>query len=230
MRAQYITFTEPIFASLAGYRARLEEHPFLVAARAGEVPKPLLHEFAFHQLSDSILWVPMLALMRSKAHRSQRLQRALEENIGHETGAFCGRRDASHIALAIEMVRSLGLTAFEADLLTPTASLWMSDEFAAMSEPEIAGFLLGAETLVPLMFAAVLPAFQRIRGCDTRYLTEHVAVDGDEHAVWMTESVLEVIELYGPGAVPEVAKGMADAWDETREVPDELWRSRCASH
>jgi hypothetical protein len=79
------------------------------------------------------------------------------------------------------------------------------------------------------MFAAVAPCYARVAGCDTRYFTQHVAVDNDEHAQWMTESVAEVMVIYGPSALDTVIVGMRDAWEETREVPDHLWRRACAS-
>lgn len=97
-----------------------------------------------------------------------------------------------------------------------------------LPEPAIAGWLLTAETLVPLMFATIKPCFDRIG--DTRYFSEHIAVDADEHASWMAEAVADVVALYGPESVPIVSAGMADAWQETREVPDRLWERQCASH
>lgn len=228
MRVHLKQYTEPIFAELAGYRAQLVGHPLLTAARAGELSTRTLHEFAFHQYSDSILWIPMLAQMKATAHRSRRLRDAIEANIGHEAGLG----GTSHIELAVSFMRSLGireLTAFPTKTFTHSATLWLSDEFCAMSEPEVAGWLLVAETLVPLMFAAIEPSFAAL-GADTRYLREHVGVDTDEHSRWMAESVDEIVDLYGPDACPAIVAGMADAWQETREVPDALWRSQCASH
>jgi hypothetical protein len=229
MRYHSKQYTEPIFSRLADYRAQLNEHPCLVAARKGsELPKELLCEFAFHQYSDSILWIPMLSQMKSKATRSLRLCRAIEDNIRHEAGLG----SISHVTLAVALMRSLGivrLDAFPTQTFTQSASLWLSDAFAAFSEPEIAGFLLTAETLVPEMFAAFLPSFVTL-GCDTRYFREHIAVDADEHAMWMTEAVAEVVELHGEACVDQIVAGMEDAWQETREVPDALWGRRCASH
>ena len=224
MRMHLKQYTEPIFALLDEYRRLLVDHPLLTAPR---LSRTVLHEFAFHQYSDSILWIPMLAQMKSKATRSQRLRRAIEDNIGHEAGLG----GTSHVALAVDLMRSLGVRALDA-LPTRTfarsAELWLSDEFVAESEPATAGWLLVAETLVPAMFAAIAPQFAAV-GADTRYFTEHVAVDCDEHAAWMAESVEDVLELYGPTAMPEITAGMADAWQETREVPDALWELQCAS-
>ena len=220
MRIHLKQYTEPIFAELAAERAQLAAHPFLVAAR--ELPTTTLHEFAFHQYSDSILWIPMLAQMKSKATRSRRLHRAIEDNIAHEAGLG----GTSHVTLAAQLMRSLGicdLTPFPTRVFTHSATLWLSDAFARdFSEPEVAGWLLAAETLVPDMFAAVEPAFAQL-GADTRYFREHVAVDTDEHSAWMAESVVEIVELYGASSVEAITAGMRDAFAETLEVPDALW-------
>lgn len=169
----------------------------------------------------------MLAQMKSRAVKSSRLRKAIEDNIAHEAGLG----GISHVTLAAQLMRSLGirsLDSFPTDGLARTASLWLSDPFATMTEPALAGWLLTAETLVPEMFAVMAPCFEGVG--DTRYFIEHIAVDSDEHASWMAEAVADVVAIYGPSCVPAVLEGMADAWQETLEDPDELWRSRCASH
>jgi hypothetical protein len=128
------------------------------------------------------------------------------------------------------MMRSLGvrsLSEFPSETFARSATLWLSDEFASFAEPEIAGWLLTAETLVPLMFSAVVKSFDAL-GCDSGYFHEHVAVDADEHATWMAEAANDVVAHYGESSVPAILAGMEDAWLETREVPDQLWE-RCAS-
>jgi len=226
---QYKIETEPIFAELARYRATLIQHPLLIAAEEGELPRETLLQFAYHQYSDSILWIPMLAQMKSKATRSRRLRKAIEDNIAHEAGLG----GESHVTLAVRMMRTLGvrdLEAFPSDTFLRSATLWLTDDFASFDEPEIAGFLLTAETLVPLMFAAVARSYE-IAGCDARYFREHVAVDGDEHAMWMAEAVDDVVAAYGPSCVPSILRGMEDAFAETIEVPDTLWEgAQCVSH
>ena len=220
-------FTEPIFARLAVFGAELAQHPLLTAAQDGELSESTLYQFAFYQFSDSILWIPMLAQMKSKATRSPRLRQAIEDNIAHEAGLA----GTSHVTLAVALLRSLGnrsIDGFPGGTFGHSASLWLSDEFERFTEPEIAGWLLTAETLVPQMFAAFQPAFARL-GCDGRYFTEHVAVDTDEHASWMAEATQDVIDVYGPSCIPEIEAGMTDAWKETLEVPDVLWSRRCAS-
>nr|HEX4312850.1 iron-containing redox enzyme family protein [Kofleriaceae bacterium] len=217
--------TEPIFAALDGYRAELLEHPLLVAARSGPIERHLLDQFACYQYADSITWIPMLAQMKSRAARSRRLRTAIEDNIAHEAGLG----GVSHVTLAVRLLRSLGirdLRAIGSDALERTAALWLDDDFAELAEPALAGWLLVAESLVPVMFAEMLPHYAALAGADATYFREHVAVDSDEHAAWMAESVAEVVAIYGAACVPAVLAGMADAWTETREDPDALWRSR----
>jgi len=227
MRIHFQQLTEPIADQLDAYCSELLEHPLLAAARRNELTRTTLHHFAFHQYSDSITWIPMLAQMRAKATRSQRLQAAIRDNIAHEAGMD----GTSHVTLAVMLMRSLGLTdlsQFPVHTIAATASMWLSDGFAAFAEPEIAGWLLTAETLVPLMFAAMKPSFDPLG--DTRYFVEHIAVDADEHSAWMADAVADVIAIYGDDCIPLVRAGMADAWQETREVPDHLWGLQCASH
>jgi hypothetical protein len=226
MRLHFQQLTEPIASCLEHYCTELLEHPLLDAARTGSLTTTTLHQFAFQQYSDSITWIPMLAQMKSKALRSRRLQAAIRDNIAHEAGLD----GTSHVTLAVELMRSLGiqrLDDFPVDTFGRTAALWLSDAFVELSEPALAGWLLTAETLVPLMFAAIKPAFDPI--ANTRYFSEHIAVDADEHASWMADAVADVIAIYGSDCIPLVTDGMADAWAETREVPDQLWERQCAS-
>jgi hypothetical protein len=219
-------FTEPIFARLETYAAELTAHPLLTAATDGGLPNDVLIELAFHQFADSILWTPMLAQMRSMATRSRRLRRAIEENIAHEAGLA----GPAHVTLAVRLMRSLGVTTLSAlptSTFARSAELWLSPDFE-LAEPELAGWLLTAETLVPVLFDAVLPAFERLP-CDTEYFTAHVALDRDAHSAWMREAVMDVALLYGPECVPAVLAGMADAREETFEVPNDLWGRLCAS-
>src|SRR4051812_30955066 len=125
MNVEMKKFTEPIFAQLVVFGAELAQHPMLTAAQDGELSESLLFQFAFYQFSDSILWIPMLAQMKSKATRSSRLRRAIEDNIAHEAGLA----GISHVTLAVALMRSLGLTSLEGfptGTFHRSASLWVS--------------------------------------------------------------------------------------------------------
>lgn len=212
----------PILDLLEHYRTELARHPLLEAARRSELSTELLLELAVYPYTDSILWIPMLAQMKEQAIRSKRLRDAIADNIAHEAGLH----GTSHVTLAVRMMRSLGLREVGGAPFVTQATEWLGDDFALQSEPEIAGWLLVAESLVPQIFADVAPCYARIAGCDTRYFTEHVAVDRDAHARWMAESVADVLAIYGPAACDDILAGMRQAWDETIDVPDHLWRER----
>ena len=94
-----------------------------------------------------------------------------------------------------------------------------------LEEPAVAGWLLVAETCVPILFDAVLPSFERL-GADLTYFTAHVHIDADEHATWMAEAVEELAT--DEASSTSIVEGMAEAWAETIGIPDRLWRSRCA--
>ena len=222
------TTLQPVFDLLHTYHTELARHPLMEAARKHELSTEILLELAFYQYSDSILWIPMLAQMKELAARSRRLRAAIEDNIAHEAGLG----GTSHVTLAAAMMRSLGvrtLDAFPTSTFAKSATLWLTDAFATQAEPEIAGWLLVAESLVPQLFAAVAPCYEQLPSCDVRYFTQHVTVDTDEHARWMREAVAEVVQIYGAPSVELVVAGMTDAWQETIEIPDVLWRRACGS-
>ncbi len=223
MLTYYKQETEPIFSTLERYRTELLEHPLLVAAKSGQLERTTLIELAYYQYADSITWIPMLAQMKERALKSRRLRKAIEDNIAHEAGIG----STSHVTLAASLMRSLGVRSLDGlptEGITRTASLWLGDGFAEMSEPNLAGWLLVAETLVPAMFEVIASQYDGIS--DSTYFREHIHVDGDEHAVWMRESVEEVISIYGPTCIPAILEDMADARDEAHDDPNALWANR----
>jgi pyrroloquinoline quinone (PQQ) biosynthesis protein C len=211
-----------IFSQLAIYQEKFNIHPLFQEAKYGKLSASILKEFALYQYSDSILWVPMLSLMKSKVRRSDRFRRAIEDNIRCETGIG----NVSHITLARDLMRSLGVEALSHDhlcFLQESINFWLSDDFARFTEPMVVGWLLVAETLVPQMFSKMLPCFEEL-GCDVIYFKEHISVDVDEHSQWMSESVQDVLSLYGPESASEILQGMEEAWEETVEIPERLYQ------
>ena len=150
----------------------------------------------------------MLAQMKSKATRSRRLHRAIEANIAHEAGLG----GTSHVTLAAQLVRSLGirdLTPFPTRVFAHSATLWLTDGFAAdFTEPEVAGWLLAAETLVPDMFAAVEPVMRR--GLES----------GDPQVRKTTAEAL--------GKLPALARSLAESLKELLEDSDREVREAAA--
>jgi pyrroloquinoline quinone (PQQ) biosynthesis protein C len=210
-----------IFAQLSLYQEEFDAHPFFEAAKKNNIPDFLLREFALYQCVDSILWVPMLSLMKSKVIKSSRFRQAIEDNICCETGIG----NVSHITLAKDFNRSVGVELLRSEplsFLVKSVDFWLSDEFDSFTEPMVVGWLLVAETLVPQMFAKMMSSFEAV-GADSLYLREHVVVDVDEHSQWMSESVNDVLALYGPECIAEILAGMREAWEETVEIPNVLF-------
>ena len=197
------------------YTTLLAAHPLLEMAATGRLARPVADEFAYLQYVDSILWVPMLALMKERVSRP-RLLRAIAENLACEAGY----RGTSHVELARQFVESLGLFAPPPGCPVPdvvdTVTHW-----TRFPEPQIAGWLLAAETLVPLLFTRMRPSFASLPGADLRYLDEHVHVDSDDHAVWMKEAVAEI--LCSPSSLPAVLVGVDFGAREVFDVPDVLY-------
>src|SRR6185437_9820748 len=96
---------------------------------------------------------------------------------------------------------------------------------SALTEEEIAGWILAAEALVPHMFAMFLRAFERIKGSDLTYLREHISVDSDEHSQWMLEAARELLDR--PGTEERSFQGILDGLDigarVALSIPDALY-------
>jgi len=178
---------------VARLRDELESHPIARLCAMGTVPESILRDWARIQYVDSTLWIPMLALAKGQT-KSPRLLQALKANIRCEAGDD----GIPHVTLCREFVESLGEPTYYGNYqdYAPLAahSVGVMNALASMSEEEMAGWLMATETLVPTFFAIFRPGFARIPGADLRYLDEHIAVDSDEHAEWMNESVHELLK------------------------------------
>lgn len=208
--------------SIATIRARIDfyarvlsDHPLLVLARGGEVPREILLEFARVQYADSILWIPMLSLMKERA-QNPRLVRAIRENIADEAG----QTGVSHVELARRFIRSLGIADVAAGTMTPDV-VEMVSHWSRLPEPAIAGWLLAAECLVPILFEAMRVGYGVFPDANLRYLDEHITVDADVHSSWMREAILELLEDPGSGSM--VMIGVDFGAREVFDVPDGLY-------
>lgn len=206
-------------AQIADYVRMLSRHPVRTLAEAGRISRTLLEEFAKAQYVDSSLWVTMLSLAKGRV-RSKKLSEAITKNILCETG----HDGLPHITSCQRFVESLGIEATfgESHGYAPLAShaLRVMNAFDHGSEGIIAGWLLVAETLVPELFKMFRPAFLAIQGVDLHYLDEHIAVDADEHALWMMEAACE---LATEGNLIDVEIGIALGGRVLLSVPDALY-------
>lgn len=215
--------TSKITQRLSQFCHEFTNHGFFKFVQKNQLPISILKEFAFYQYSDSILWIPMLSQMKSKAVRSIRLKRAIEDNIRCEAGIG----GISHITMAKDFMRSLqikNIDEFPTETFARSASLWLSDEFEKFSEPEVAGWLLVAETLVPIMFLKMKEAYRHLPESSLQYFEEHIDVDSEQHSAWMMEAVEDVVKIYGKESINQILDGMMDAFEETKEIPNLLFR------
>lgn len=187
---------QEIRVRLRSYQQDMRGHPIGRVIRNEKLPQVIALEFATLQYIDSVLWVPMLALMKDRVS-SPRLRKALTDNLLCEAGAT----HTSHITLCREFVESIGILPSFGDYRDhselATHPVAVMNSVSALSEEEIAGWILAAETLVPDMFAMFLPAFEKISGSDLTYLREHIGVDSEEHSQWMLEAARELIAESG---------------------------------
>ncbi len=207
-------------AAVDFYRLQMRDHALKAVFHSPTVSKALLLEYAGLQYVDSVLWVPMLALMKDRT-RNPRLRRALTENILCEAGA----NHTSHVTLCMQFVRSIGVVpffgAFDRYSALANHPVEMMNAVSGMSEAQISGWALVAEAIVPDLFRMALPGFRRLPGVDLTYLEEHIVVDADEHATWMFEAAGEL--LAEGVCVDEILNGIHLGGRTALSVPDALY-------
>lgn len=202
------------------YIGQMQTHPLHEIFQNPNTPRKLLNEFAGIQYVDSVLWVPMLAIMKDRA-KNEKLHKALLDNLLCEAGA----NHQSHIVLCQEFIKSINVSPFFGNFHEYSSlsshPVQMMNAVSGMSEEQIAGFNLVSEAIVPSLFKMVLPAFKRIPGCDTKYFTDHITVDADDHAKDMMDAVTDMIEKgASTGAILE---GMHLSARTALSIPDSLY-------
>ena len=214
---------EAIVDLLERYLEQMKSHPLGEVLRASDVPRSLLVEFAGIQYVDSVLWVPMLAIMKDRA-QNERLVSALRDNLLCEAGASA----QSHIVLCQEFIRSVGVSPifgdFQAYSAAASHAVTLMNGVSGMDEGQIAGFNLVSEAIVPHLFRLVLGAFSRLPESKVRYLTDHITVDADDHAKDMMEAVESLLAADETGEVAgRILEGMHLSGRTALSVPDALY-------
>lgn len=175
------------------YHDQLENHPIKSLILKDLFSKDLALEFAKLQYIDSVLWVPMLALMKDRV-TNKNLHKALRANLMCEAGI----NHQSHITLCKEFLESIGIAPYMGDfeMLSGLAKqpVEIMNSVGGLSEAEIAGWILVAEALVPSLFRLFRPCFARMENADLKYLDEHIVVDSDEHAAWMYQAAKDLLQ------------------------------------
>jgi hypothetical protein len=200
------------------YEKQLKCHPIANYLNKSSVPEKILNEFAIIQYSDSLLWVPMLSLMKDRV-KNVRLKRALRENMLCEAGANA----ISHIELCRRFLESMGIDCGNLHINSDNLALSTAELsfITALNEAQIAGWILAAEALVPVTFALFRQGFAHVKGVDLTYLNEHIIVDTDEHSQWMKESALEL--LSESACFDEIITGIDIGGRVVLRVPDALY-------
>ncbi len=199
---------------------QMKTHPLHEAFAEARPSRQLIEEFAGLQYVDSVLWVPMLAVMKDRV-KNEDLYKALLDNLLCEAGAH----HQSHVMLCQQFIKSIGLSPFFGNFheysKVATQAVELMNGVSGMSEEQIAGFNLVSEAIVPHLFKMVLPAFEKTPGCDTRYLTDHISVDADDHAAAMEKGVKSLLK--NGASVGGIMEGMHLSARTALSVPDALY-------
>lgn len=202
------------------YTFKLRNHPIVKYCQQQILPLEILNDFAKVQFVDSVLWIPMLALIKGKI-KSPRLLKAVRANMLCEAGAD----GIPHVTLCQKFIESLGIMPRYGDYNEftkysshPVEIMMSIQDF---DEPFITGWLLAAEALVPVMFSVFKEAYQNTPGVDLTYLNEHIVIDADEHAEWMRESAQEL--MMASDCFEQIKAGIDIGARLTLAIPDVLF-------
>lgn len=210
---------EKVETALVHYQEQMRQHGLGRLIAQGLAPASVGLEFMKLQYVDSTLWVPMLAIMKDRV-KHPTLKKALLDNLLCEAGA----RHTSHVTLCAEFLISKGIDPYFGDLYhySPLAKhpTEIMNSVIRMSEAEIAGWIMIAETIVPDLFRLVHPLLKGI-GANMHYIDEHITVDGDEHGEWMMRSIRELIQ--DGTSVDEILHGLHLGGRVALSVPDALY-------
>jgi hypothetical protein len=205
---------------LDSYIDQMRTHPLQMVFARSDTPRGLIEEFASIQYVDSVLWVPMLAVMKDRV-KNTKLYEALRDNLLCEAGAT----HESHVMLCQRFIQSVGISPFYGNFhehsRLASHPVEMMNGVSGMNEEQIAGFNLMSEALVPYLFKMVLGAFKRIPGADTTYLTDHIDVDADDHARAMIEAVEDLVSE--GASVGGILEGMHLSARTALSIPDALY-------
>ena len=205
---------------LQSLQGQVERHP----VGQLKLPREALEDFAIAQHRDSDVWLGWFIKMMDMA-KNPVLKTALAHNFLDEAGAIEGKvgGGVSHMTLCLRFLRSLGLqpgdTVAKGRFPVSDHAEALIQLIPAMSEAEVAGWVLGTEELVPALFGLFLPHFQTLGGVDTEYLTAHIQVDVGDHAIEMKKGCAALLEA-DPTCLDEILVGIHLAGRFTFAVPD----------
>lgn len=172
----------------------LINHEVVLLTQEDALDKKILDDLIKCMYADCLWWIPALQYMLRGA-RNERFKKALTDNIACESGAA---GNIAHTALMDSFVDSIGL---KIDMNGDPVYLGglkrakeEMDFLKKATEPMKAGFMFATESLFPLMLQKLrLAVVAHYPNADMNYWDTHIEVDGDEHAIWMKESVREIL-------------------------------------
>jgi len=160
--------------------------------------------------ADGLWWVAMLRKMH-KGATNKRFIQALADNIACETGTDGG---TAHTQLMEDFAATINLEIDTDDPVYMTALKRAEKETSLLtdsSEAKRAGFMYGTEELFSFFLKLIRPATLRLfPNADMTYIDEHIEVDSNEHAIWMLESVGQIMEI-NPELFDEILSGIKES-------------------
>jgi len=198
----------------------LDTHPLAKIMKKGFISRELLKEYALLQYVDIVLRVPMLAIVKDRVTNS-RLIKIIAENLITEASTH----QISQITMYRQFLESLGINPHFGDFnfFSPlnSTSVYMMNSISGLTESEIYGWMIVMEISVSKIFQLAMPAFERIKGVDLRYLNEHVLTKSREKAHRMygitNDLLLEGFDL------EEIKQGIVLGGRSTLCIPDSLY-------
>jgi pyrroloquinoline-quinone synthase len=197
----HLKHTEPVVrdtvvdAAQREFRAAVQQHPFLVRCRDGSVKMAQLQAYLVQQGLYSRSFTRYLCAMMASLPDDAHVL-ALSENLFDELG-FGDSGDTPHSVLYRNMLADFGLDAPVQPL--PATERLIATMFEHCRDPNpargLGALCLGAEALVPAMYADLLAGFAShgIEPARTRFFSLHVACD-DGHTDTMRQLIAALVQ------------------------------------
>ncbi|MEX3628162.1 MAG: iron-containing redox enzyme family protein [Burkholderia sp.] len=193
----------------AGLVARIREHSFLARCRSGEVPLEELKLFLVQQgLYSSYFTRYLCALMANLSDNADVLK--LAGNLYEELG-LADDSETPHSLVYRAMLEHFGLSLQGARPLIGTRRL-IDTMFDHCRHPDaargLAALCLGAEALVPVVYADIIKGFEAhgVSAGALAFFHIHVACD-DGHAETMRDILVEIAQRNGDSVPAMLSAG-----------------------
>ncbi|TDR73334.1 acyl-CoA synthetase (AMP-forming)/AMP-acid ligase II [Paludibacterium purpuratum] len=193
---QMLEAKKTLEAEKAKLIAKLQSHPFLTRCRAGQASLDELKYFLVQQGHYSGYFTRYLCAMMANLPSNVEVFE-LAENLFEELG-FAGSDETPHYLLYRKMLTDFGLS-LESPAPNPATLGLIDAMFAHCRDPQpsvgLAALCLGAEALVPAMYADIIAGFEAhgVEAETIRFFHLHVQCD-DGHAETIENILVEMVE------------------------------------